>query len=329
MNVKLRLGWLGFFVFWGIGVLGVSTGWSQQDFPVRPIQIVALASPGGTADLHARALAPAMEQILKQPVAVLNKAGAGGALGCQFVAAGKPDGYTLLLGLSSISWFPEVDILFGRTPVYTLDQFTPLALLSTDPTILVVKSESRWKTVADLVTDAKSRPKDIRYASAGFYSTLHLAMEMFSKAAGIKMSHIPYTGGGPAMVALLGGHVDVLAIPPSVAFPQVKAGALRVLAGWGGKRIAVFPEIPTLKELGYDAEFYIWAGLFAHHATPPSVRQILADATRKAMDTPGFKSTMEKMKTPIVYMAPNEFQKYWDIETQRLLAVVRHIGKVQ
>jgi tripartite-type tricarboxylate transporter receptor subunit TctC len=329
MNLKWRLGTFGLLVFWGVGILGVHPAWSQQDFPSRPIQIVALASPGGTADLHARALAPALEQTLKQPVPVLNKAGAGGALGCQFVAASKPDGYTLLLGLSSISWFPEVDLLFDRTPIYRREQFIPIALLSADPTILVVKSDSPWKTVADLVADAKSRPQEIRYSSAGFYSTLHLAMEMLSKAAGIKLRHIPNTGGGPAMVALLGGHVDVLAIPPSVASPQVKGGALRVLAGWGGKRIAVFPEVPTLKELGYDAEFYIWAGLFAPQATPPPVHKILTEATRKAMDTPGFQSAMEKMKTPIVYMAPDEFQKYWDKETQRLVAIVRHIGKVQ
>ena len=183
--------------------------------------------------------------------------------------------------------------------------------------------------MADLVADAKARPSEIRYGSAGFYSTLHLAMEMFSKSAGIKMKHIPYTGGGPAMVALMGGHVDALAIPPSVAFPQVKAGTIRPLAGWGAKRVEVFPDVPTLKELGYDAEFYIWAGLFAPQATPAPVHKILVDATHKAMDNPVFKTAMEKMRTPIVYMAPDEFQKYWDAETKRLNAVVHHIGKVQ
>lgn len=329
MNARLRLGWLGLWVFCGMMIFGVDPGWSQQAFPIRPIQIVALASPGGTADLHARALAPAMEPVLKQPVSVLNKAGAGGALGCQFVAAGKPDGYTLLLGLSSISWFPTVDKLFGRTPTYTLDQFKPIALLSADPTILVVRSDSKWKSVAELVTDAKARPLEIQYGSAGFYSTLHLAMEMFSKSAGIKMRHIPYTGGGPALVALLGGHVDALAIPPSVAFPQVKAGTIRILAGWGAKRVAVFPEVPTLKELGYDAEFYIWAGLFAPHATPAPVHRLLVDAARNAVENREFKTAMEHMKTPIVYMAPDEFQKYWDAETKRLNAIVHYIGKVQ
>jgi len=329
MNLMRRLQWFGLLVAWGAGVFWANPGWAQPSFPNRPIQIVALASPGGTADLHARAIGPALEQILKQPVVVVNKAGAGGALGCQFVATSKPDGYTLLLGLSSISWFPEVDNLFGRTPTYKLEQFSPIGLLSADPTILVVKTDSPWKTVADLVADAKARPDEIRYSSAGFYSTLHLAMEMFSKAAGIKMRHIPHSGGGPAMVALLGGHVDALAIPPSVAFPQVKGGALRILAGWGGKRIAVFPEAPTLKELGYDAEFYIWAGIFAPKATPPAVLKILAEATRKAMDDPGFKTAMEKLRTPIVHMGPAEFQNYWDKETARLVAIVQHIGKVQ
>jgi tripartite-type tricarboxylate transporter receptor subunit TctC len=329
MDKRLRVWLCGLCFCCAVVILGSGSGWSQPAFPVRPIQIVALASPGGTADLHARALGPALEQALKQSVAVINKAGAGGALGCQYVATSKPDGYTLLLGLSSISWFPEVDILFDRTPTYRLDQFKPIGLLSADPTILVVKSDSPWKSVADLVADAKARPLEIRYGSAGFYSTLHLAMEMLSKAASIKLKHIPYTGGGPAMVALLGGHVDALAIPPSVAFPQVRAGTLRVLAGWGAKRIDVFPEVQTLKELGYDAEFYIWAGLFAPQATPPPVHKILVDATRKAVENPTFKTAMEKLKTPIVYMGPDEFQKYWDAETKRLNAIVHHIGRVQ
>lgn len=328
MKTKRKFGWFLFLVCCATAIFAVESAWSQA-FPSRPIQIVALASPGGTADLHARALSPALEAILKQPVTVVNKAGAGGALGCQFVAASKPDGYTLLLGLSSISWFPTVDVLFGRTPVYHLNQFKPIGLLSADPTILVVKADSPWKSVADLVAAAKARPQEIRYGSAGFYSTLHLAMEMFSKAAGIKMKHIPYTGGGPAMVALLGGHIDALSIPPSVAFPQVKAGTLRILAGWGAKRVEVFPEVPTLKELGYDAEFYIWAGLFAPAATPAAVHNVLVDANKKAMENPAFRSAMEKMKTPIVYMGPDEFQKYWDNETKRLNAVVQYIGKVQ
>ena len=328
MKTRRNWGWLLFFACCATVFFSAESGWTQA-FPSRTVQIVALASPGGTADLHARALAPALEQILKQPVAVLNKAGAGGALGCQIVATSKPDGYTLLLGLSSISWFPEVDVLFGRTPTYRLEQFKPIARLSADPTILVTKSDNPWKSVADLVADAKTRPLAIRYGSAGFYSTLHLAMEMFSKSAGIKMRHIPYTGGGPALVALMGGHVDVLAIPPSVAFPQVKAGTIRPLAGWGAKRVEVFPEVPTLMELGYDAEFYIWAGLFAPQATPAPVHKILVDATHQAMDTPVFKTAMEKMRTPVVYMAPDDFQKYWDAETKRLNAIVNHIGKVQ
>ena len=221
-------------------------------------------------------------------------------------------------------------------PVYHLNQFKPIGLLSADPTILVVKADSPWKSVADLVAAAKARPQEIRYGSAGFYSTLHLAMEMFSKAAGIKMKHIPYTGGGPAMVALLGGHIDALSIPPSVAFPQVKAGTLRILAGWGAKRVEVFPEVPTLKELGYDAEFYIWAGLFAPAATPAAVHNVLVDANKKAMENPAFRSAMEKMKTPIVYMGPRRISEVLGQRNQKAQcgcpihrkgSVIRKLGK--
>ena len=186
---------------WGLALLcamvpaGPAT--AQEPYPSRPVQIVVPFPPGGVADLHARPLAPVLERILKQPVAVVNKAGAAGAVGMQFVATSKPDGYTLLLALSSISIIPEVDRLFARPPAYTRDQLAPIALLSADPTVLVVKASSPWKTVADLVADAKRRPGAIPYSSSGVYGTLHMAMEPFSHAAGIKLRHVPYAGGGP------------------------------------------------------------------------------------------------------------------------------------
>ncbi len=302
---------------------------AQEPFPSRPLQIVVPFPPGGVADLHARPLAPVLERIVKQPVAVVNKSGAAGAVGMQSVATAKPDGHTLLLALSSISIIPEVDRLFGREPAYTRDQFAPIALLSADPTVLVVRAGSPWKSVADLVADARRRPGAITFSSSGVYGTLHMAMELFSHAAGIKLRHVPYAGGGPAMTALLGGHVDALASGPSVAIPHLRAGTLRALAGWGEKRLAALPEVPTLKELGHNVEFYIWAGLFAPKATPAAAMKALRDATRQAVADPEFTGAMAKLETPIHYLDAEEFQRFWDRDARVLAEGVRRVGRVE
>src|SRR2546423_4651809 len=191
-------------------------GSAQEKYPDRPITIVAPFPPGGVADLTARPVAAAMEKVLKNPVAVVNKTGAAGAVGMQYVATSKPDGYTLLLALSSISIIPEADKLFGRPPAFTVDQFAPIALVSADPTILVVRTESPWHTAKEFIDEAKKRPGQVSYSSSGIYGTLHMAMELLSHAAGIKMRHIPTAGAGPALNAILGGHVDAMASGPSV-----------------------------------------------------------------------------------------------------------------
>ncbi|MGB9700194.1 MAG: tripartite tricarboxylate transporter substrate binding protein [Thermodesulfobacteriota bacterium] len=309
-----------------IGTLGIV--WA--DYPTRPITMVVPFPPGGVADLTARPLAAALEPILKQPVAVVNKSGAGGAVGMQFVAVAKPDGYTLLLALSSISVMPEVDKLFGRPQTYKREDFVPIALLNADPTVLAIRKEAPWKSVADFVTDAKKRPGEIKYSSSGMYGTLHVAMEMFAHAAGIKLRHIPTQGGGPALTALLGGHVDAFAVGPSVIASQLKAGTVRVLACWGAKRLASMPDIPTFIELGYkDVEFYIWAGLFAPKATPPEIVKILRAATKKAAHSAEFKNAMDKLNTPIYYLDGPDFQKFWDEDAARLAKAIRNIGKVE
>ncbi len=315
-----------------LGAIGpvAGTALAAEAYPARPIQIIVPFPPGGVADLVARPFAAAMEKLLKQPVVIVNKTGAGGAVGMQAQAVAKPDGYTLMVALSSISVMPEVDALFGRPPVYKLSDFAPIALLSSDPTVLVVSSKSPWKTVADFVADAKKRPGEIKYASSGVYGTMHVAMEMLAHSAGIKLRHIPTGGGGPALNALLGGHVDAISGGPNVSIPHIKAGTVRVLAGWGDKRLPALPDVPTLKEAGYkDVEFYIWSGFFAPAATPEPVIKVLREATAKAVQAPDFKAAMEKMATPIAYLDAPEFRKFWDTDAARLVKAVRNIGKVE
>jgi tripartite-type tricarboxylate transporter receptor subunit TctC len=303
---------------------------AQESFPSRPITVVAPFPPGGVADLTARPVAASMEKVLKSPVAVVNKTGAAGAVGMQFVATSKPDGYTLLLALSSISIIPEADKIFDRQPAFTVDQFAPIALISADPTILVVRAESPWKTAREFIDDARKRPGQISYSSSGIYGTLHMAMELLSHAAGLKLRHVPHAGAGPALTAILGGHVDALASGPAVVIPHIKSGKLRALAGWGDTRVAALPEIPTFKELGYpEAEFYIWAGLFAPRGTPEPVLARLREATRAAVAEPEFKSAMDKLQTPIAFKQGQEFQAFFDADARRLAAGVRKVGRIE
>ncbi len=309
--------------------LAAAPAWAADQYPSRPIQVLVPFPPGGTADLVARPFSVALEKVLKQPVAVVNKTGAGGAVGMQAASVAKPDGYNLMVALSSISVMPEVDNLFGRTKTYALEDFTPIALLSADPTLFVVKADRPWKNVAEFVADAQKRPGEIKYSSSGVYGTLHVSMELFANPAGIKLKHIPTGGGGPAVTSILGGHVDCLASGPPPVLPHIKAGALRVLACFGEKRLAAFPDVPTFQELGYkDTVFYIWAGFFAPKATPPQAIKVLREATRKAVDSPEFKTAMEKMETPIHYLDGDDFKKFWDADAKRLIEGVRRIGKV-
>jgi len=298
-------------------------------YPSRPIQIIVPFPPGGVADLVARPAAAGLEKQLKQPVAVVNKPGAAGAVGMQSAAVSKPDGYTLLSALVSISVIPEVDALFGRPRTYKREDFAPIALLSADPMIVVVKKESPFKSMADIAAEAKRRPGEIMYSSSGIYGATHVPTEMWAHAAGVKMRHIPTPGGGPALTALLGGHVDILFSVPIIAYGQIKSGDLRPLAVTSDKRLAAYPDVPTLKELGYDVEYYIWCGLFAPQATPKEAIKVLRDAVRQVVATPEFKNAMEKMNTPIDYRDADEFKKFWDADAERLIKILPHIGKVQ
>lgn len=309
-------------------VLTASAG-AQEAFPSRPITMIVPFPPGGVADITGRPTAAAMEKVLKQPIAVTNRPGAGGAVGNAAVANAKPDGYTILMALSSISVIPAADELFNRKPAYSLDQFAPIALISADPTLLVVHPSLPVKSLKELVALARSKPGQMSFSSSGIYGALHMPMEMFLHAAKLKMRHVPTTGGGPAITALLGGHVEMTAGGPAAISSHVTAGKMHPLVSWGAKRHEAYPDVPTFKELGYDIEYYIWAGMFAPRGTPEPVMKVLRDAARRAVDDADFKAMMVKLNSPIQYMDAPEFNKYWQADAKRLAAVVKIVGKVE
>ncbi len=302
---------------------------AQEAYPSKPVTMVVPFPPGGVADIVGRPLAAGMHHALKQPVVVINRTGAGGAVGMASVAKAAADGYTLLMSLSSISIFPVSDRINGKPPAYELKDFAPIALVTADPTVLVVRADSRYKTLQDFVDAAKANPGRINYSSSGVYGTLHVAMEIFANAAGIRLFHVPYQGGGPAVTALLGGQVEALASGPAAAIGQIKGGKMRALASWSDKRLQLLPEIPTFRELGYDAEFYIWSGVFVPAATPAPIVAKLRDAVREVANSAEFKSAMEKVETPVVYLDAPDFQKYWERDAARLKLALEKIGKIE
>lgn len=306
--------------------------WAQgraEGYPNKTVTIVVPFPPGGIADVTARPLASSLGKLLGQTLIVENRVGAGGAIGAAHASKQRPDGYTLMMALSSLSVIPEVEKLNGRIPSYLMDQFAPIALISLNPAILIARSEAPWKSVVDLVSDAKNRPERINYSSSGLYGTSHVATEMFAQAAGIKMTHVPYAGGGPSMVALLGGQVDLVVQTVGVANPHVQSGKVRVLGVFAPERIPQFPNVPTMREQGYDVEFYVWTGFFAPAGVPLDVMEKLRAAVREAVKDPVFVKAMAGMNSPIDYLDTSEFQSFVGRDGKRLTEVVRRMGKLE
>lgn len=308
----------------------LATSASAQDaYPSRAVTVLVPFPPGGVADIVARAAAPAMERALQQPVVVMNRPGAGGTVGTAAVANAAADGYTLLMALASISTNPEQDRLSGRAPAFQLSQLAPIARISIEPMLLAVKANSPYKRLEEVVQDAKKKPGRITYASSGPYGVYHVATEMFAREAGIQLSHVPYKGGGPALLALLSGEVDIGLVTRSVGLKHLEAGTLRALAAWGSERWEQYPDLPTVKELGYDVEYNLWSGLFAPGGTPEPVIAKIRDAARAAVDDERFRAAMEKMHAKIAYLDAPEFKEFWEKDAARLTSVVRRMGKLE
>ena len=313
----------------GAWLLAASAALAQAPYPDKPITLIVPFPPGGVADTVARPVAEALARELKQVVIVENKVGAGGALGMGIAARAPADGYTLLLSLSSISILPEADIILARKPAYALKQFRPIARFTADPTVLVVRADSPWKTLAEFVADMKKKPGAFNFGSSGNYGTMHVPMEMLKASAGFNMTHIPYTGAGPAVLALIGGHVDAVASGPSTVLQHIKSGKLRALAHWGDKPLQSLPDVPSLQQSGYATQFAQWSALFAPAGTPEAIVQRLRVAARKIASDPQVVAIINGAGSPIEYLDAPEFQTYWDIDARHMTEAVRLIGKVE
>ena len=302
---------------------------AQGSWPTRSITMIVPFPPGGLADLVARPVAEAMSRELGQPVVIENKAGAGGGIGMSLAAKSKPDGYTILMALSSLTVIPEADLLLGRTPMFMLNDLRAVARYTADPTVLAVRAESPWKSVQEFVDDAKKRPGAINYGSSGNYGTMHVPMEILAQVSGSKLTHIPFTGAGPAVVALLGGQIDAVSTGPATVLQHVKAGKLRVLGHWGNGKLASMPEVTSLKDAGFNAEYAQWSGLFIPSATPEPVAQRIRAAARAAAQDPKVKEVILGAGSPVQFQDSPDFEKYVQADAKRMVDVVKKIGKVE
>jgi len=317
------------FVLGTAAAIAAGSARAQDAYPSRPVTIISPFPPGGATEVVTRPLAATMEPILKQPLVIETKAGAAGQVGAQAAASAKPDGYTILSHITSISGFAEVDRLFGRQPKFTNADFIPIARFIADPCVLVVNDQQPYKTLAEFVDDAKKRPNALIFSSSGLYGALHLPTALFMKAAGIQLRHLPTNGGGPALTALIGNNSQVLVSSIAAASAQMKAGKARALASFGAKRSASHPDVPTMKELGYDLEFYLWVGLFAPKGTPEPIIAKLRDVTKQAAATDQFKQAMNNLGQEVAYLDQPEFKAFWDADAKRVEDAVRSVGKVE
>jgi tripartite-type tricarboxylate transporter receptor subunit TctC len=308
--------------------LAIRPGFAADAYPSHAITFINPFPPGGAADVVGRPLTALLEPILKQPCIVETKAGAAGAVGAQFAASAKPDGYSLLIHIVSISGFAEVDKLFGRTPKFTRADFAPIARLTEGPMVLVVNDQQPYKTLKELVDDAKKNPDKLIFSSSGLYGALHLPTALFMQAAGVKMKHLPTNGGGPALTAILGNNSQVLVTSIAAASGQIKAGKLRALACFSPKRAASLPDVPTLKEIGYNVEFSLWVGVFAPLKTPQANVDVIRTAVKQVANGGQFKTAIANIGDEVAYLDQSDFAKFWDEDAKRVEAAVHAIGRV-
>ena len=303
---------------------------AQDAYPSRPITVINPFPPGGVSDTITRPLDAALEVVLKQSVVLENKTGAAGAVGAQFVAAAKPDGYTLLTHLVSISGFAAVDKLFGRQPKFTNDDFIPIARIVADPIVMIINTDLPYKALKELVEDSKANPNKLIFSSSGLYGASHVPTALLAKAAGnVQMRHLPTNGGGPAVAAVLGGNASFFMSPTSIALPHIKGGKVRPLAVSSAVRAKSLPDVLTFKEQGYDLEYYFWVGLFAPKGTPDPIINKLREAINTAAHSKEFLGTLDKLGQELAYMDQPEFAKFWAADAEKMEEAINSIGRVQ
>lgn len=300
-----------------------------QDYPSKAITIVVPNPPGGMNQIHAQPLSAVLEKIANQPAPIVNRPGGTAAVGTASVVNAPADGHNILVTTPNLYLVIEKDKLYGIKSPYSLDQIALIALLSADPLIMVVHPSMPVKSPKELAAIARTKPNEIVFSSSGPYGITHTPTAMFLDAAGIKMRHLPTTGGGPAILQVLGGHAQVTGGGPAAVYGHVQSGKLRAIASWGTKAHPAFPKLPSLQSLGYkDVEAYLWVGLFTAAGVPDATFTKMRELVAKAAADPLFKKALENVHVVPDYRDAPEFKKFFDADYKRLAAAIKKIGKL-
>ncbi len=304
-----------------------SSGAAQaQTYPVKTVRIIVAYAPGGGTDVMARLFAPRFTEALGQPFVVENRPGFGGNIGTELVAKAPPDGYTLLM--TTAAHAINVSLYGGKVGYDPVRDFAPVSLVSAAPNMLSSHPSLPVKTLKELVALAKARPGELSYASPGGGTPQHLAMELFRHMAGIQVTHIPYNGGGPSVIASLGGQVPVLASSLPTALPHAKVGKLRALAVTSAQRSQLAPDYPTVDEAaglkGYEAN--VWFGLFAPTGTPPAVISRLNAEIEKLEQQKDIRDRLTTLGFDPVRNTPEQFLQLLRTDVAKWAKVVRDSG---
>jgi tripartite-type tricarboxylate transporter receptor subunit TctC len=303
-------------------ILALSVPIQAAEFPAKEVQIIIPWAAGGATDLIFRGLAATSGKYLGKAVVVVNKPGGAGAVGYTEVMQAKPDGYTLVSAITPLTILPH-----QVKTAFTYKDFAPVINVVRDPGMFLVRSDAPWKGVKDFVDYAKKNPDMITVGNSGAGGGVHLIALAFEKTAGVKFNHIPFSGGGPSVTALLGGHVNAVTVSPPEGIEHVKAGKLKIIALFAEKRFELFPDVPTVKEQGIDFSMGQWRGLASSKGTPPDVIKKLHDAFKQGMDDPAFIKNAKDMVVNLSYLGPEAFAKLMASDDEYYGKLVKEIKK--
>jgi len=320
--MKKSLGVIAMIAIYLLTVVHISV---SAEYPARAITLISAFAPGGMHDVVGRSFAAVAEKTFGKPVVVTNIPGAAGLVGGFKIVSAAPDGYTLGMDSTSVTNSVTWEIANGRKPPFMLKDLDLIGSLTLGPPLVLVPFNSPWMTLADLIRDCKAKPGFYAYCSAGHMGGLHIAAAILVNGAGLKVRHVPYEGGGPALTALVGGHVHFMSQYVSAAFSLIRGKKLRVLAVQGGNRVKSLPEVPTVRELGIDAEWEQWYGMSAAKNIPAPTMEKLRGVMKKVSEDDAFIKVMQNQGDDVVYMDHITLAKHREIEAEKAMRLFKQL----
>src|SRR5690606_19060465 len=299
----------------------IVTGSASANFPERELTLVVPVAAGGGSDMTMRALAREMEAVLGVPVVVVNRVGAGGAVGLSEVARSQPDGYTMVM-ITEYNY----NLPMTQSVTFTMDSFTPVATVNFDPAAIAVSVDSPWQTIDELIEYATNNPGVVTLGNSGFGNIWHIAATAFEHAVGARFIHVPFNGAAPTITATLGGHVSAMVASPPEMAAQVAAGNLRILSVMIVERMPQFPAVPTLKQKGHDLQFRTWRGIGVPAGVPADRVQIVEEAVKAAVESEGFQAFMARQGLGILWRDSAETLEYMKADEPRFRTLLESMG---